>query len=137
MAAALAGGETLPSFDAATVKPGLLGTGGNDIGMTAQTLIMRNVTLMICLKFASGAQDSQIVGPDSLSTDRYDIVAKAAAPVASQGQFSLMMQSLLAERFHLILHRETRDTSVYALVVGKNGPKFQKSVGEGRTMLMG
>ena len=137
MAAALAHGEALPSFEAATVKPNLAGTGGNNIGASAETLTMRNVTLAICLKFAYNVQDSQILGPLSLRTERYDIVGKAAGAVSDQGQFRLMMQSLWAERFHLVVHRENRETSVYALVVGKSGPKFQKSVGEGRPMLVG
>lgn len=47
------------------------------------------------------------------------------------------MQSLLTERFHLVVHREIKETSTYALVVGKSGPKFQKSVGEGRPMMTG
>jgi len=131
------GDTPLLSFEAATVKPSQAGTGGNNIGMSSETLTLRNVTLAICLKFAYGVQDSQIAGPDSLNTERYDIVARAAAPVANQGQFSLMLQSLLAERFHLTLHRESKEMSVYALVVAKNGPKFRKSVVEGRPMLMG
>ena len=131
------GDATLPSFDAATVKASRAGTGGNRVGMTDETLTMSNVTLNICLKFAYDVQDIQVAGPASLTTDRYDIVAKAPGPVSDQGQFKLMLQSLLAERFHLSLHRETRDLSTYALVVAKGGPKFQRSVGEGKPMLMG
>jgi uncharacterized protein (TIGR03435 family) len=137
MGSASAHSETLPSFDAATVRPDLAGIGGNNIGASAETLTMRNVTLAICLKYAYGVQDNQILGPLSLSTERYDIVGKAAGPVSDQGQFMLMMQSLLAERFHLAVHRENRETNVYALVVGKSGPKFQKSVGEGRPVMTG
>jgi uncharacterized protein (TIGR03435 family) len=137
MAAVLARGEALPSFEAATVKPNLAGVGGNNIGASAETLTMSNGTLSICLKFAYDVQDSQILGPESLNTERYDIVGKAAGPVSDQRQFKLMMQSLLAERFHLVVHRENKETSVYALVVAKSGPKFQKSVGEGRPMMLG
>jgi uncharacterized protein (TIGR03435 family) len=137
MAAALARGEALPSFEAATVKPSLAGTGGNNIGASAETITMSNATLAICLKFAYGVQDSQILGPVSLNTERYNIVGKAAGAVSDQGQFRLMMQSLLAERFHLAVHRENKEMSVYALVVGKSGPKFQKSAGEGRPMMAG
>lgn len=67
-------------------------------------------------------QDSQILGLTSLNTERYNIVGKAAGPVNDQAQFRLMMQSLLAERFQLMVHRENREMSVYALVVGKSGP---------------
>ena len=129
--------QSTPTFDVASIKPNLSGVGGNRIGTSGETLTMSNVTLNICLKLAYGLQDSQIAGPDSMTSDRYDIVAKASSPIQSQEQMQLMLQSLLTERFHLKLHREQRDLSVYALIVGKSGPKFSKSQGEGRTSLMG
>lgn len=58
----------------------------------------------------------------------YDIVAKAEGDgTPRRGEFRLMLQTLLAERFHLKVHRETKEMPVYALVVGKNGPKFKQS----------
>lgn len=58
----------------------------------------------------------------------YDIVAKAPGDaVPTQDQFRQMLQALLAERFKLKAHRETRETEIYALVVGKNGPKLKPS----------
>jgi uncharacterized protein (TIGR03435 family) len=58
----------------------------------------------------------------------YDIVAKAEgnAPHA-RSEFRLMLQSLLAERFKLQIHREQKEMDVYALLVGKSGPKFKQS----------
>ena len=98
---------------------------------------MNNVTLRICLKLAYDLQDSQIAGPDLLDADRFDIVARAGAPFASPLQMKQMLQSLLTDRFHLTLHRETREVTAYALVVGKGGPKFQHSQGEGRPSMNG
>ena len=46
-----------------------------------------------------------------------------------------MLQSLLADRFHLALHRETREIPVYALVPGKNGPKFHESPPDAKGIL--
>ena len=125
------------TFEVSTVRPNVSGTGGNQVGVSGQTLTMRNVTLNICLKVAYDLQDSQVVGPESINSDRFDIVAKAGSPIQSQEQMKLMLQSLLTDRFHLQLHREQREMSVYALVVGKGGPKFSKSVGEGSPSLMG
>lgn len=61
-------------------------------------------------------------GSDVLSTDRYDLIAKVS-PNASKEQRMLMLQALLAERFKLVVHRETKELPTYALVLGKNGPK--------------
>ena len=83
------------------------------------------------MKLAYDLQDSQISGPESINSDRFDIVAKASSPIQSQEQLRLMLQPLLTDRFHLKFHREQRDMSVYALVVEKGGPRFSKSVGEG------
>jgi uncharacterized protein (TIGR03435 family) len=58
----------------------------------------------------------------------YDIAAKAEGDGSpTRAEFRPMLQTLLAERFNLKFHRETRAMPVYALVVGKNGPKFKES----------
>jgi uncharacterized protein (TIGR03435 family) len=55
-------------------------------------------------------------------------VAKAAGEATpSEESIRQMMQALLADRFKLKLHRQTKDMPVYALVVGKNGPKLKRS----------
>jgi uncharacterized protein (TIGR03435 family) len=69
----------------------------------------------------------QISGPGWLDSERYDIVAKVPRG-ATKEQFMGMLQNLLAERFKLTLHREKKDLPMYALVVGKNGPKLKESV---------
>jgi len=60
----------------------------------------------------------------SEADSRFTIQAKAAESVGND-QLRLMAQSLLAERFQFKFHREARDLNVYALVIGKNGPKLQ------------
>jgi uncharacterized protein (TIGR03435 family) len=72
-------------------------------------------------------------GPGWINTDRFDIEAKTPGDVPpSTAQVRLMMQSLLADRFQLRLHREMRDLPVYALVVGKNGAKLKPSDSDAR-----
>jgi uncharacterized protein (TIGR03435 family) len=61
-----------------------------------------------------------------MDSARFDIDAKIPAG-AGKGQVSRMLQALLAERFHLAAHRETKDLPVYALVVGKRGLKLKES----------
>jgi uncharacterized protein (TIGR03435 family) len=67
---------------------------------------------------------------------RFDIVAKAEGDAPrSPEEFRQMLQSLLADRFHLALHRETREMPVYALVPDKNGPKFHESAPDTKGIL--
>jgi uncharacterized protein (TIGR03435 family) len=64
-----------------------------------------------------------IGGPDWIHDEHYDIVAKAP-PNATNDQIPQMLQTLLADRFKLISHRETRVLPVLALALAKGGPKF-------------
>jgi uncharacterized protein (TIGR03435 family) len=62
-------------------------------------------------------------GPAWLGIDRYDIAAKAAGD-ATEEQMKLMTRTLLEERFHLKIHRETRESPVLILSLGKTPPKL-------------
>ncbi len=121
-----------PAFDVASIKPNQMGNAGGEkserenITVSPEGVMMRNVSLRSCLRWAYDVKDFQISGPGWLASEKYDIAAKTAPPT-SAGQLRLMMQTLLADRFKLALHRETKDLPVYALVVGKNGPKFHES----------
>ena len=70
--------------------------------------------------------DYQVLGPDWLPAENFDIAAKLPDG-ATRGQLPEMIQSLLAERFKLVLHRDTKEFPVYALTVAKNGPKLKES----------
>jgi uncharacterized protein (TIGR03435 family) len=140
----LAGGLfAQPAFEVASIRPnktggersgregnGREGSGRENIITSPGTLSMRNVTLKSCIKWAYNVQDAQVSGPDSLSVDRFDVLAKAS-DAAPDTQLRLMLQRLLADRFKLALHRESKTMAGYALVVGKNGPKLRTSEGEG------
>ena len=65
-------------------------------------------------------------GPDWLKSDRYEIDA-VMPPDTTQPRFQAMLQNLLAQRFHLSLHRETRNFPAFDLVVAEGGPKFQET----------
>lgn len=63
------------------------------------------------------------MGPDSLSSGRFDILAKLPAG-ATADQVPEMLQTLLLDRFKMTVHRETRELPVYALIAGKGGTKL-------------
>src|SRR5271157_3936440 len=129
--------ENSPTFEVASVKPAAPitgnmirvmmrgGPGSPDPGQITYT----NVTVKSVLMNAYGVKGFQISGPDWLDSERFDIVAKLPRG-ATKAEFMVMLQNLLAERFKLTLHREKKDLPMYALVVGKNGPKLKESVEE-------
>ena len=67
-------------------------------------------------------------GPNWLDTDKFDIIAETGRrEEISQDQLKLLLQSLLAERFHLKIHLERREEPVYGLMTDKSGPKLTKA----------
>ena len=119
------------SFEAASLKPaqpGRLGPGPlrGGPGSNFPGQLIGAASLKALLMRAYGMKSYQIGGPAWMDSERFQVAAKIPAG-ASQGQVSLMLQSLLAERFGLVAHRETRELSIYAMVAGKNGPKFKES----------
>ena len=117
-----------PAFEAASIKPSKdAPDSGSGITETTGRIRGRNVTLKRCVRGAYGVEEARILGgPKWVDEDRYDIEAKAGGP-AGDPELMAMLQSLLAERFKLALHRETRVLSGYALMVGKNGLKAKPS----------
>src|SRR5690242_13205222 len=122
--------QSPPSFEVASLKPVQLTPGlyRANLGTARQGKVtLTNVTLGDCLKYAYGiTNDAQIAGPDWIRSKevRFDIEAKAP-PDTPVPQLLQMLQTLLAERFQLALHREPRELSYLALVVGKKGPKLE------------
>lgn len=119
------------SFEVASIKPSapdsrmmrMMGTSSSDGRYTAS-----NVTVKMLIQQAYDLKDYQISGgPTWLTSDRYDIVAKAETPNIDHERLKVLLQSLLAERFKIQVHRETKELPIYALVVGKNGPKLHES----------
>jgi uncharacterized protein (TIGR03435 family) len=66
--------------------------------------------------------------PVTIRQTTYEIQAKAERPFASESQCRLMVQALLADRFKLTLHYETRNAELSDLVVVRGGPKLQKAL---------
>jgi uncharacterized protein (TIGR03435 family) len=126
-----------PSFDVATIKP--------HPGILTMTGVMNApdgvdgsaATLSMLVEYAYGlrSEDQVSGGPDWTKTDRFDVQARMGeADIAAMEKLSsaekkaslkLMMQSLLAERFKLKVHSETKQVPVYELVVAKGGSKLK------------
>lgn len=66
-------------------------------------------------------------GPDWLRSERFDIEAKAANGAVRQAEMRLMLRALLEDRFHLKMRRESKELPIFAVIVGKNGLKLEKS----------
>ncbi len=117
------------SFEVASIKPSSGDGRMVQIGVSpGGRWTARGVTAKMLIQQAYNVRDFQITGgPGWLSSDGYDIVAKAETPNISREQMGPLLQSLLAERFKLQFHRETRELPQYALVVGKGEPKMHLS----------
>jgi uncharacterized protein (TIGR03435 family) len=108
-----------PTFEVASVKPSNAETRDSGGASANDRLTMRNVTLKRCIRGAYGVPEAQILGgPNWLDQNRYDIEAKASGSVGDH-ELMIMLQSLLADRFNLVLHREKRALAGYSLVLGK------------------
>ncbi len=117
--------ETAPAIEVSTVKgsdyPGVL------IGLPGRTLTTRGTTLKDVIQWAYNVHPRQVSGgPGWIEWDKFDIVAKPEGGVFLDGeQIKTMLRTLMADRFQLRLHHEIKDLPVYALTIGKNGPKMK------------
>jgi len=121
-----------PAFEAASIKPGDLrartvrmdgGPGTKD----PTRIDFLNVSFANIITRAYGLNYWQLTGPDWIESERFDVTAKVP-PGATKEQFQTMLQNLLAERFGLKVHRETKQVELYSLIAGKNGPKLKPHV---------
>jgi uncharacterized protein (TIGR03435 family) len=125
-----------PAFEVASIKPS--NYQGGPLRVTARIgadgIDFSNVTPRLCIQRAYGVKPYQVKGPEWINTERYMILAKAAGAVP-EDKILLMLQTLLAERFKLALHREEKEMQIYALVVSRNGPKLKEATDEGATQI--
>lgn len=117
-----AGTGTALTFDVASVKPNRSADpGGSFSARPGGRLEVRNNTLRNMVRNAYQLQDFQIVGgPDWLRNDRFDVTANAPTQNPTMQEFMAMAQALLADRFKLVVHRETRDVPIYALALARS-----------------
>jgi uncharacterized protein (TIGR03435 family) len=128
-----------PSFEVASIRsstsrppsPGEEMHGmGEKIEANPGSLIMRNVKLSSCVRWAYSVEDYQVNGPGWIQGQRYDIAARSSGG-EKEDQLRVMLQALLADRFKMEVHKETKVIPIYAMVVGKNGHKLHPAEGDG------
>lgn len=118
-----------PKYEVAAIRPA---KEDGEVGFDTEKgrFTAHNVTVKALVSRAYDLDKGLISGgPKWVNSDTYDIDAKfpdgLAQPTSEQGR--LMLQSLLADRFQLVIHREPGEVSGYALVVAKNGPKMERA----------
>jgi uncharacterized protein (TIGR03435 family) len=122
------------AFEVASIKPAapmqmMPGGGGAfriSMGGDPGRINYSGATLKMLIERAWSLKPYQVSGPDWLSAERFDVVAKIPDG-AKQTDVPRMLQTLLEERFKIRIHREQKTLPVYALVVGKSGPKLKKT----------
>jgi bla regulator protein blaR1 len=135
-----------PGFESVYIQPNKTGTPmapfrifsnppgiGVAFRFTAEGFAATNATLHMLIRQVYGVQDFQVAGgPDWINSERYDVDTKFTSSEADDrsklvDQRRLMLQALLANRFKLALHHETRDVPVYELVIAKYGPTLHEA----------
>jgi uncharacterized protein (TIGR03435 family) len=127
------------TFEVASIKPSgpldpmAIQSGRMRIGMKVDgaRVDIGAFSLKNLIMTAYEVKDYQVTGPEWLNAgpmtvERFNIQATLPEG-ATEKQVPQMLQALLADRFKLVVHKETRDHAVYALIVGKNGLKLKES----------
>jgi uncharacterized protein (TIGR03435 family) len=126
-------GDANPSFEVATIKPSKPGAPGKGLIMRdPRTFATFNYSVADLISFAYGLHPRQITGaPSWLETELFDIQATPDPPgMPNLKQIQVMVQKLLTDRFKLTFHRDKKELSVFALTLGKTGPKLTASTGD-------
>ena len=125
--AALQTASARPSFEVASVKPHDSSDKRSAVTTRGERFVATNYTLqrLVLLAYSRGSSplfEQQLIGgPSWISKDSFDIEGRTGSASISEAQVRLMVQSLLADRFRLVLRHEMRELPVYNLVVAKPG----------------
>jgi len=125
-----------PRFEVVSIKPNDRHDGQIMTRRTGNRYTAVGVTLGLLLRNAYNVQQSQLIGaPAWAESDRFDIVATMqdtpdTSPVTPDGptRQSLMLQTLLEERFRLTVHKDRKELPVYALVLARRDGKLGSSL---------
>jgi len=112
-----------PPLDPAKIMSGKMHIGVN---VNKGRVDIGNLSLSDLIRMAFKIKPYQLNGPDWMGAQRFDIQAKMPDG-SNKDQMPEMLQALLADRFKLAIHRESKEHSVYALVVGKGGIKMKEA----------
>jgi uncharacterized protein (TIGR03435 family) len=119
-----------PSFEVAVIKANKSGEQGGFSGIEGSSYRGVNVSLMRVVRLAYSPIQEFAGQSGWMDTERFDVLAKAEGNPTRQ-QLQLMLRTLLADRFKLVVHKETREKPAFALVLarpdGKLGPSLRPS----------
>ncbi len=119
--------DAKPVFDVITVKPSNPDRPGKLFSMNGRHVFTINTTVNDLITMAYGLHVKEIInGPDWFATEKFDL--DGVPDVVGQpnnAQFKLLFQNALTQRFGLVFHNEDKELAVYALTVGKGGPKMK------------
>jgi uncharacterized protein (TIGR03435 family) len=119
------GGET---FDAVSIKPAPPARRGAGLVTDPGRITLLGLGLRECISVAYGVQTFQVMGAN-LPNDRYDITGTAPGHVSRvfDEHYETMLQAMLADRFQLRVHKETKTLPVFAMSIAKKGHKLKTS----------
>ena len=129
------------SFEVVSVKP----SGPDYQGMFVNPqpgggIRIRGATVKNLIAIAHNIREFQILGaPAWTGTEHFDIEAHPAHEIGAPNPRATResLQALLADRFHLVVHSEDKEQTIYALTVAKNGPKLREPAPDEQSLIRG
>jgi uncharacterized protein (TIGR03435 family) len=122
--------DAVPKFDVITVKPSQPDRPGKGFTVRGRHVMTFNTNLNDLITFAYGLHTKQIINaPEWFGSEKFDLdgVPDVDGRPNSK-QMKLLIQSALTDRFKLTFHHDQKELSVYALTVGKGGPKLTATI---------
>ena len=125
-------GKETPAYDVASIKQNLNPNPAWRMNFTSDGVSAQDVTLEYAIQEAFGVYDDRLWsgGPGWIRDKRFDINAKfdtSKYPEPTLDQRRAMLQHLLADRFRLAVHHESKEFPLYALTLAKHGPIFKET----------
>src|SRR2546428_12856721 len=123
-----------PTFEAADVHVSPRGTNTNfRTSLRGERYEVHNASMVDLIRTAYSVDAEKVVaGPNWLEFDRFDVTA-LVPPNTPQPKLKLMLQSLLADRFKLVVHNDTKPVLGFVLSMGKGKPKLKEADASGKT----
>jgi uncharacterized protein (TIGR03435 family) len=119
-----------PEFEVASIKPSTVAPTGAQVHVGVQIdgaqVHCTYLSVRDYIRIAYRVKEHQVIGPNWLASERFDIHAKLPAG-ATRDQVPEMLQTLLEARFQIKMHRDSKEFPVYGVVVGKGGLKLKES----------
>jgi uncharacterized protein (TIGR03435 family) len=122
--------DAVPKFDVITVKPTGPNVQGKGFTVRGRHVMTINTNLSDLISFAYSLHARQIINaPEWFTTDSFDLdgIPDVEGRPSAQ-QMRILLQSALTDRFKLTFHHDKKELSVYALEIGKGGPKLTETI---------